>query len=124
LLVPAERLTHLPCDREYLGTLGALARAAVSLNAEDYVRVLYELLSPYPEHFAVSLALLCEGSVSHLLGLLARNSGERERARRHFEVAASASKRAGLPACASEAQTELNNIGTHARRSTSRSRKR
>jgi DNA-binding winged helix-turn-helix (wHTH) protein len=105
-LVPAQRLSHLPCDREYLGTLGALSRAALSLNAEEYTRTLYGLLSPYPDHFAVNLSFYCEGSVSHLLGLLARSFGDRERAARHFEKAVLASERAGLLPSASEAQME------------------
>jgi DNA-binding winged helix-turn-helix (wHTH) protein len=104
--LPAATLTHLGCDREYLGTLGALARAALTLEAHDYARVLYELLSPYPEHFAVNLAFLCEGSVSQLLGMLARSFGETARARRHLETAIAASEQAGLTACAAEARLE------------------
>lgn len=42
----------LPCDRDYLGTLGHLARATLLLGALDYASVLYRLLTPYPEAFA------------------------------------------------------------------------
>jgi hypothetical protein len=104
--VPAETLTHLPCDREYLGTLGALTRAALTLEASDYARVLYELLSPFPEHFAANLAFHCEGSVSQLLGMLARSFGEPAKARLHLEAAIAASEQAGLTACAAEARLE------------------
>jgi hypothetical protein len=106
-LVPAEQLVRLPCDREYLGTLGALTRVALTLGAEDYARVLYDLLTPYPEYFAVNLSFFCEGSVSQLLGMLARSFGEVERARQHFEAAIAASEKAGLKASAADAQLEL-----------------
>jgi DNA-binding winged helix-turn-helix (wHTH) protein len=105
--VSTEALRRLPCDREYLGTLGALARAALILQAPDYARVLYELLSPYPEHFAVNLAFVCEGSVSQLLGMLARSLGERSTARQHLQAAVAMSEQAGLATCAAEARLEL-----------------
>jgi len=104
--VPASALTSLPCDREYLGTLGALTRAALTLHAPDHARVLYELLLPYPGLFAVNLAFLCEGSVSQLLGLLARSLGEPAKARLHFEAAIAASEQAGFMPCAAEARLE------------------
>jgi hypothetical protein len=104
--VPADALRRLPCDREYLGTLGALARAALTLHAADHARVLYELLSPYPEYFAINLAFLCEGSVSQLLGKLARSFGDAAQARRHFDASIDESERAGFVACAAEARRE------------------
>jgi hypothetical protein len=105
--VSPDALRRLPCDREYLGTLGALARAALLLQEPDYTRVLYELLSPYPEHFAANLSFLCEGSVSQLLGLLARSLGDGKAARQHLRAAVTYSKRAGLGTCAAQAQLEL-----------------
>jgi DNA-binding winged helix-turn-helix (wHTH) protein len=106
-LVSPERLRRLPCDREYLGTLGALARAALQLCAAEHARVIYELLAPYPEYFAINIAFYCEGSVSHLLGLLARSFGDAISARRHFKAAIAASEKAGFWACAADAQFEL-----------------
>jgi hypothetical protein len=106
-MVPAEQLARLPCDREYLGTLGALARAALKLQAPDYVLALYKLLLPYPEHFAVNVSFLCEGSVSQLLGMLARSLGDRASARRQLELAVALSEQSGLLKCSAEAQLEL-----------------
>jgi len=100
-------LRRLPCDRDYLGTLGALARASLILQATDYARVLYELLSPYPEDFAVNLAFVCEGSVSQMLGMLARILGERSQARQHLKMAVALSEQAGLATCAADARLEL-----------------
>jgi len=74
-LVSAARLACLPCDREYLGTLGALVRVALRVGAVDYARVLHALLEPYGEHFAVNPSFFCEGSVSQLLGMLAQSFG-------------------------------------------------
>ena len=107
-LMPVERLADLPCDREFLGTFGALARAALHLQAEPYARVAYERLAPFPQYFAVNVSFLCEGSVSLLLGLLARSFGELKSARRHFETALTVSQHAGLAPCAAEARMELN----------------
>jgi hypothetical protein len=106
--VPAAALTALRCDREYLGTLGALVRAVLALQAHDYGRVLYQLLLPYPEYFAVNLAFLCEGSVSQLLGSLARSFGETSKAREHLDQGIIASEQAGFSACAAEARRERN----------------
>ena len=105
-LVPADRLKELPCDRDFLGTMGALARTAVRLEAHAYAKVIYERLSPFPECFAVSLSGFCEGSVSLLLGLLARSLGDVECAEKHFARAYVLSNRAGFECSASEAQME------------------
>jgi DNA-binding winged helix-turn-helix (wHTH) protein len=106
-LLPAERLADLPCDREFLGTMGALARAALRLNARAYIACLYECLLPFPQYFAVSLTGHCEGSVSLLLGLLARSGGNVRRAKQHFADAVTHSERAGLSVCVDEALLEL-----------------
>ena len=110
-LVPAARLAQLPCDREFLGTCGALARAALDLQAEPYARAIYELLLPYPTYYAAGLLTRCEGSVSLLLGLLARSFGDTERARQHLEAAMSLSHSAGLTPSAAEARLALNACG-------------
>jgi DNA-binding winged helix-turn-helix (wHTH) protein/tetratricopeptide (TPR) repeat protein len=97
--VPASRLAALPCDRDYLGTLGALARVAVDLGELEYVEALYPLLAPYPEHFAVNASFVCEGSVSGLLAQLARALGRPNEALKHARVAAEIEPRMGSIAC-------------------------
>jgi DNA-binding winged helix-turn-helix (wHTH) protein len=105
--VPAERLSRLPCDRDYLGTLGALARSALALDAREYFAPLYELLAPYPERFSSHVSFFCEGSVSELLGILARASGRSSEGAAHFNAAIEHSQRAGLPICTESARREL-----------------
>jgi DNA-binding winged helix-turn-helix (wHTH) protein len=64
-------LERLPCDRDHLGTLGALARAVLALGEVDYFPMLERLLSPHRDHFAINLSFYSEGSVPELLEALA-----------------------------------------------------
>jgi hypothetical protein len=105
--VSPEALLKLPCDSQYLGTLGHLARAAIALGARNYVRVLYTLLARYPEHFAGHLSFLCEGAVPHLLGLLAEAEGQREVVREHLQRGVAMSERAGFLGLAAEVGAHL-----------------
>jgi hypothetical protein len=66
-----ERIRLLPRDRDYLGTLGALAHAVAELRAEAYFEALRGALAEYPEHFAADISFGCEPT-SRLMGLLAR----------------------------------------------------
>jgi DNA-binding winged helix-turn-helix (wHTH) protein len=105
--VTSAELALLPCDRDYLGTLGHLARAALLLGALDYASVLYRLLAPYPEAFAGHLDFFCEGSVAQLLGMLAQALGEHDAALAHFEAGLRSNERAGLGLRSDEARTQL-----------------
>jgi eukaryotic-like serine/threonine-protein kinase len=105
--VAAADLAALPCDRDYLGTLGALTRAALALRDQAYMEALYALLSPYPQLFAAHISFFCEGSVSQLLGMLAAALGQPSAAIVHFEAAIANSDAAGLAHCAAEARLEL-----------------
>jgi DNA-binding winged helix-turn-helix (wHTH) protein len=105
--IAAADLARLPCDRDYLGTLGALARTAVSLRDQAYSEALYALLAPYPQHFAAHISFFCEGSVSQLLGMLAAALGRRKAAIAHLEQGVAICDAAGLPVCAAEARLEL-----------------
>lgn len=100
-------LAKLPCDRDYLGTLGALARSALALGALEHAAALYELLAPYPRHFAAHSSFFCEGSVSQLLGLLAQALGRPTDAREHLEAGIEISVHAGLALCTVQARFEL-----------------
>lgn len=66
-VIPPSKLADLPHDREYLGTLGALARAATVLRARDYITALQPLLARYPTRFAVNSTFFSEGRISDLL---------------------------------------------------------
>lgn len=110
LQVPASRLAALPCDRDYLGTLGALAKVAIDLELLEYVAAIHELLAPYPEYFAVNVSFLCEGSVSQLLGMLAKALGRRDQAREHLRAAVAISNKAGFISCTNGAGDLLRQI--------------
>jgi DNA-binding winged helix-turn-helix (wHTH) protein len=105
--VSPARLSSLPCDSHYLGTLGHLTRAAVLLSESSYYAPLQDLLERYPEHFAVQLFGASEGAVTQLLGMLARACGQRHRALEYLERAVTQNEQAGLVACAAEARLML-----------------
>ena len=65
-----ERLAQLPCDRDYLGTLGALARVALALNAREYIEPLRVLLAPYSDRVAINVAFVSEGTVAEVIAAL------------------------------------------------------
>lgn len=92
------RLAALPRDRDYLGTLGALARAALVLGARDYCEALYPFLVPYEDHFAVHVSFICEGSVGQLCGELSAALGQSVAAHEHFERCRARSELAGIKA--------------------------
>lgn len=106
-LVPASALAALPCDRDYLGTLGALARAALALDAVDYIEALVPLLEPYSQHFAANVTFWCEGSVLELLGLLVWRLGEHAASLDLLQRGVALSERAGLLTSAARARVEL-----------------
>jgi hypothetical protein len=106
-LVPADQLAHLPCDRDYLGTLGALAHASVELRAHDYAAALYDLLEPYNSLFAAHIAFYCEGSVAQLRGLLAQSLDLSSEAAALLAFGVSSCERAGLLTCAELARRRL-----------------
>lgn len=105
--VPASALASLPCDRDYLGTLGALTRAALTLDARPYLEALEPLLLPYEDHFAANITFYCEGSVLELGALIAARLGRVAQACEKLAAAVVRSERAGLGACAAQAKLEL-----------------
>ena len=105
--VKATQLAALPCDRDYLGTLGALTRAALALSAREYLEALVPLLKPYADLFATNIAFYCEGSGAQLLGLIAARLGRNVEAQQLLAEAISLSEQRGLGACAAQARLEL-----------------
>lgn len=105
--VPAASLSKLPCDRDYLGTLGHLTRAALQLGAEDYYESLYGLLAPHVDRFCTHVSFGAEGAVPQLLGMLASALGWRSDAIAHMETAVEMNARAGLTRREAEAQAQL-----------------
>ena len=108
--VPSERLRSLPVDRDHLGTLGALARAALLLDEPSYAHALYDALLPFPDHFAAQVTFYCEGATAALLGDLARALKQRDAARAHYLHAIARSERAGFTWAASQARAALSSL--------------
>jgi eukaryotic-like serine/threonine-protein kinase len=105
--VAPEALARLPRDRDHLGTLGALTRAALQLGSLPYVQALYAQLEPYSDRFAVQAGSLCEGSVAQLRGMLALALGRDVEAIAQLEASIEHSERAGFTLCALSARLDL-----------------
>jgi hypothetical protein len=106
-MVRPEQLAQLPRDRDYLGTLGALAQSSVELGALDYAAVLYDLLEPYEQLFAVHITFYCEGSIAQLRGQLAHTLGQDTRAALHLAAGLARCEQAGFMNCAEQARRDL-----------------
>jgi hypothetical protein len=105
--ISPQQLPLLPHDRDYLGTLGHLARAVVTLHALDYAHVLYGLLTHEPEGLCGHVAFYCEGSTQQLLGMLAQALGRNAQAAVHYQAALAQSDSAGLGLRAAEVRLQL-----------------
>jgi DNA-binding winged helix-turn-helix (wHTH) protein len=82
-----EWLHDLPHDREYLVVLADLAMASATVRHRQSSAALYEILHPYAGHYAASVSYHNEGSISHMLGRLARTLGRDVEALSRFEAA-------------------------------------
>jgi DNA-binding winged helix-turn-helix (wHTH) protein/tetratricopeptide (TPR) repeat protein len=107
LQMHSAHLATLPCDRDHLGTLGHIARAAVLLEARDVAATMYEVLLPWAESFAGHVSYFSEGPVSQLLGMLAVLLGQPAQAKLHFERALVLAQRAELGLRAAEIRLQL-----------------
>lgn len=88
-------LRDLPQDRDYLAVLADLSVAAVATNAREHAEVLYELLEPYPDHFAIGISFHCQGSIAQYLGNLARMLGRPREALTQLERGVDNNRRFG-----------------------------
>jgi hypothetical protein len=106
IVTPAQ-LRELPRDRDYLGTLGHVARASLLLGELRYAEAAADLLLPHRERFAGHVSFLCEGSVSQLVGMLDHALGRTARAIANLEVGIRMNDRAGFAPRAAEARLHL-----------------
>jgi tetratricopeptide (TPR) repeat protein len=80
--------TEVPRDCVWSTTLGSLARVVSQFDFDVYAQPLYDLLLPFEDrNTVVGGAVLCLGPISRLLGMLARVTGDCERALAHLEAA-------------------------------------
>ena len=77
----------LPRDVDWLSSLSLLSEVVVFLGDRRRAQLLYSLLMPYADRCVVFFALLCHGSASRSLGLLASMLSRYEDAARHFQQA-------------------------------------
>lgn len=101
-MLPPTALADLPCDSQYLGTLGHLTRAVVQLEASEYLEPLSALVARYPGYFSVQMSFLCEGSMASLHGRLLLALGSASEAMAQLKLGLAAEERAGLSRCAAE----------------------
>jgi eukaryotic-like serine/threonine-protein kinase len=88
----------LPRDGLWILHLCSLAEACVLLGDERRAALLYELLSPYADRNAISIATMPFGPVALRLGMAAAMLGRWQEAERHFELAMERCNRLGAPA--------------------------
>lgn len=87
-LLAQRDFTDIADDQTRLPILAGLAQVCATLGDESRAGTLYELLLPHALHAAVtSEALVCSGSLSRHLGLLAITLQRWNEAERHFEDA-------------------------------------
>jgi tetratricopeptide (TPR) repeat protein len=97
--ISVENLRDLPQDRDYLAVLTDLSVAAVVGRVMEHARVLYELLVPYPDYFAIGISFHCQGSIARYLGNLADLLGRPEEALSLLERAVENNTRFGALTC-------------------------
>jgi len=98
---------RLPCDRDYLGVLGHLARAAILLDDRARAQRLFALLEPHAGLFASDISFHSDGAVAHVVGLLARYLGQRSVAIAQLQAAVASNDRMGMRARATDSRFEL-----------------
>jgi DNA-binding winged helix-turn-helix (wHTH) protein len=98
MLSPAA-IEDLPQDRDYLASLADFGVAAVVTRSLEHAEVVYRLLAPYPNHFAIGLSFHCQGSISHTLGNLAHVLGRDEQAVLHLANGVAQNERFGAMSC-------------------------
>jgi tetratricopeptide (TPR) repeat protein len=77
----------LPRDGSWLSNLAVLCHVVLLVGDARRAQLLYKLLLPYADRCVVTFALLCQGSASRHLGLLATTMSRYDDAVRHFEEA-------------------------------------
>jgi tetratricopeptide (TPR) repeat protein len=77
----------IPRDASWLSNLSALSEVAAVLGDVRRAQLLYTLLLPYADRCVLAGIVLCQGSASRPLGLLAAAQSRFDDAERHFEQA-------------------------------------
>jgi tetratricopeptide (TPR) repeat protein len=99
-------LSGLPRDALWLLSITWVGTAASLLDDHSRSQQAYELLLPYANTCLVALAILCEGSMSRPLGMLATILGRYDDAALHFERALEMNARIRSPLWTAHTQYE------------------
>ncbi|MDQ4098558.1 MAG: AAA family ATPase [Actinomycetota bacterium] len=103
----AYECADFPVDRDWLPTVAVLAEVAAALE-DPRCALLSKLLGPYaPRLVVVGPGLVCRGSVSRVLGLLAAATGKWAEVERHFQAALTAHERAAAAPLLARTRSEL-----------------
>jgi hypothetical protein len=105
--ITLDALRDLPQDRDYLAVLADLSQAACATQSLEHAQVLYELLKPYPDYFAIGISFHCQGSIAHYLGNLAAVLGQPQEARSLLERGAQNNQRFNALTCLIHNETDL-----------------
>jgi DNA-binding CsgD family transcriptional regulator len=104
----AERFAELPRDAVWVAGLYYLAEVAAFLGDHTQAGPLYELLLPFAARLVVvDRALLCLGSISRVLGLLAALLADRTKATQHLRDALAKHEDMGARPLAARTQLDL-----------------
>jgi tetratricopeptide (TPR) repeat protein len=94
-VLAADAFAGIPRDALWLSSLANLSEVVATLDDADRAAELYEQLSPYATRNVVLFGVLCLGSVSRHLGLLATTLSRYQDADRHFKDALEAHAQLG-----------------------------
>jgi DNA-binding SARP family transcriptional activator len=86
-VLAADAFAGIPRDALWLSSLGNLSEVVAFLDDTDRAAELYERLSPYATRNVVLFGVLCLGSISRHLGLLATTMSRYDEAELHFQDA-------------------------------------
>lgn len=111
----AQRFAKLPRDAVWIGGLYYLAEVAAFLTNRAQAAALYELLLPFADRIVViDRALVCLGSVSRALGLLAGVLGDHMTAEAHLRRALVVHEAMGARPLTARTRVELaQRLGAH-----------
>ena len=93
----ADEFAAIPYDWMWLTAMCNCAEVSAWLGDTSTAAVLFDRLSPFHDHFAMSIIAL--GSVAHFTGALAGAIGRRDKADSYFDEAAAMEERAGAVTC-------------------------
>jgi tetratricopeptide (TPR) repeat protein len=94
-LVAADGFSALPRNNLWVDTLCNLADVCSFLGDRDRAMVLIQWLAPYADRCAVFGDIVCRGSISRYLGMLATTTGQWDEADGYFERARETDERIG-----------------------------